>query len=450
MIDVAQARAALAARTVPPALSSARGTIARRYQTFLAYAESLPFGQAIYGTTTLPGHRDHEPVPKGQQTRFQHALVDSHAIGSSPFLPASAIPAITLAKACSLVMEPAAPISEALFLHILLAFEDTSFAPLVPSDASYGAGDVIPAAHWAKALLAHPGAPAALKPGEGMALINGAFVHVGATLAVLDRLEQLWHRTLDALAHDMAMIRPDPDSLMPLPAMHPSAVAAMNALAAAAQHAGPGPGHSQQPVALRTIPQLLDGFANTATQLVRRLGEALSRPSGNPLFSAGPPPAHTVSGSFLEPGLTLATSAMVDAVLMVGWAAQRRLTHLLDSHRSGSSAADPVGLIQWPKLAEARLQTARRLSGIRAFAGGDSTSQGIEDFWAFGLDTLAALDSALAMAEDLTSLERAAAQRLAENAGAPAVLPKHPGLPDARAFADATLIGAASSRLPLF
>ncbi len=448
MISLSQARMSLATGRAPELMHWAVGNIDRRYRSFLSYAEGLPEGRAIYGTTTLPGHRDGTKVSLEAQTRHQAALIASHAIAGPPFLSAAAARAIGLAKLCSLLPDPAAPISADLYRHILCCFEDPAFAPAIPADASYGAGDVIPAAHWAQAVLARPGAPSHLQPGEGMTLINGAFVHVGATLAALDRLELLWQRMLDTIRHSIAVLAPDSDCLDPSPALDPVASAALEWLQTSVPPQAPY--LRQQPVVLRTIPQLLDGFSGTATTVAATLSAALARPSGNPLFTEGPPAAHRVSGSFLEPGLTLATGAMVDAVLMVGWAAQRRLSHLIESHGAGADGADPIGLIQWPKFAEARLQSARRMAGLRAFAGGGSTSAGIEDFWAFGIETLTALDVAVEMAEDVISLERAAVQYLAERSGAARQLPTHPTLSDARAFAAEACRGTGAGVPSLF
>jgi histidine ammonia-lyase len=416
----------------PDLLHSAVDSVGRRYESFLRHAESLPPGSAIYGTTTLPGHRDGTAVLLAEQDAYQRNLVASHAIAGSPFLSAAAARGVTLAKACSLLPDPAAPISAELYRHILLSFEDPGFKAQIPADASYGSGDVIPAAHWANAILARAGAPKDLQPGEGMTLINGAFVHVGATLAALDRVEELWQQMLVALRHSIGTLAPDTDCLAPFPAMHDVAASALEWLGSSAPPQSPYP--RQQAVVLRTIPQLLEGFSATAAHLASALADTLSRPSGNPLFTEGPPSKHLVSGSFLAPALTIATSAMVDAVLMAGWAAQRRLSHLVELDYTTSPSAATMGLVQWPKLAEARLQTARRICGLRAFAGGGTTSEGIEDFWAFGLETLTALDAAAQAVEDIVSLERSATQWLAERRGQPRRLSPCPGLPEARIF----------------
>src|SRR5690606_18481176 len=150
--------------------------------------------RAIYGINTLPGHRDDERVPPEAAIKFQYYLIENHAIGDAPYYPAMAARCMTLAKLHQ-VAAGGSLVSGDPYRNLLGCAEDKAFAPQIPSGSSYSSGDVIPAAHWARDLLAAIAArdPAfELKPGEGMALINGSFVHAGLSAYTLSRLRTSW------------------------------------------------------------------------------------------------------------------------------------------------------------------------------------------------------------------------------------------------------------------
>src|SRR5690606_40805380 len=123
----------------------------------------------------------------------------------------------------------------------------------------------------------------------------------------------------------------------------------------------------------------MEAMARAAEHLCLELDRALGQPSGNPLFLDGTPPMHRPSGSFLNPALTIATGGMIEALLMAGWGSVQRLTHVLSGAHGGvavdaATAGNPIGLIQWPKNAQAKLEAMRRVGGVRSFVSGGSTS----------------------------------------------------------------------------
>ena len=205
--------ASLESGVVPERLRACAPDVERGFQEFLAYAAQS--GVPVYGTTTLPGHRDGTPVDVEARETAQHALIDSHCIGGPPHLPADVVRAMSLAKAFS-VASLNVPISGDLYRLVLDAFEAKGFAPSVPANASYSSGDVIPAAHWARALMTLGGGDQGyrLKAGEGMALVNGAFVHVAACAALCARLRRFWPTYLEVVRISLSLCGSDRKALL--------------------------------------------------------------------------------------------------------------------------------------------------------------------------------------------------------------------------------------------
>ncbi|MEM8798821.1 MAG: aromatic amino acid lyase [Pseudomonadota bacterium] len=380
-----------------------------RYARFCSYAKQMEAkGEPIYGTLTMPGHRDDEAVSLEHQTVYQKAMITSHAIGGAPYFDGDTARAILLARITTLA-QPGPAISSALWHRYVDAYLDPQFSPDIPENASYSSGDVIPAAHLAHAVLFRSGANSNLGPGEGMAVLNGAFVHMGVVLRLAGKALQTWpiwaatmKRSLTALNADpRPFLYPNPEDTGPLSTV----------LTWLVTGCAEGNHPVQDPVSLRTLRQMITAFRNCGVALMTMLEMAFNSPIGNPLFFMGEArdgskDNHTPSGSFATPELGIAVSGLCEALLAMAWMSVRRTHHLVSQGLSSKTkkAGDP-GLVQWPKLAEAQLATLRQRHGARAYTSGSGTSEGIEDFWTHG--TAAARD-ALALIDgvhDLMAIE---------------------------------------------
>src|SRR5262245_4351235 len=176
------------ALTLPPLLAKGKSRVAASYREWLSFLAECP-DRAVYGVSTYPGHQDVRRT-SGDQA-FQAALLDGHAISCEAPYEAFEARCIGYAKAYALAAGGAL-VSPALYDGVCRAITDPRFAPDVPRFSSYSCGDVIPGAHWTKALLRHLDPHHVLRPGEAMALINGAFVHVGVSCALAKRLKRFW------------------------------------------------------------------------------------------------------------------------------------------------------------------------------------------------------------------------------------------------------------------
>lgn len=355
-IDVFAVLDQAAACRVPDALRARVDTIAAEADWYHARIEAGE--QPVYGATTLTGHLDSVRVPAGDAAALQQRIIDSHCIGSAPFHPPATARLIGHAKAHA-VAAGGSGLSPAIYAHLLDTLGDPAFEPQVPANASYSCGDVIPGAHWARALLAHGGFAGrnALQPGDALALVNGSFVDLGVTLAML-------------------------------PALREALVACLANSAEVARAVAGSESAAQAEVSIRATPELRNALLPAAAALVRILGEELASPSANPLVL---PLAGRIESqaSFMSPRLSIAKSALAEAVLFASWACQGRIEAL-------ARRIDGLDVVQVPKLSQAWLEESRSRLGRRLFASGGSTSQGIEDLWSFGMLASAQLEHGIA------------------------------------------------------
>ena len=413
MIQAREAIQAVRRRQAPDRLRAAAPTVSETFDAFAAYAGAS--SEAIYGANTLPGHNDDKRVSAEALRDYQRNLLESHAIGDAPWFDAGSVRAMTLAKAVS-VSHGATPIHPERFIAMLDAIEDADFHPRIPLEASYSSGDVIPGAHWALALIER--APGPLGPGEGMALMNGEFIHLGAGLRLAQELEELWRCCLLVQRVSLRLMDADHGAFTAGlgSGVHPAAVDAIRYIGEGLQR---GARATQDPVSFRTVCQQVEALAAGLADFGAALDLALSRPSENPLFIGG---RHCAHGGFVEPLLTVRTGAVIETLLVQAWMSNARLTHLLSGRRAGlppeaACEEDALGLIQWPKLSRAILEDSRRDAGVRAFASGSSTSHDIEDFSSFGLRETRSARRLCSRVFDMLAIELTSAVWLARQVG---------------------------------
>lgn len=376
----------------------------------------------IYGFNTLPGHRVDESIPKADMVQFQFNLIANHRLGSGTMLDEETARSVTYAKLFAAATGHTL-ISRQLYQQILQAAANPDFKPEIPAHASYSAGDVIPAAHWAQSLLDwesnHEHIDPSLLPGEGMALINGGFVHVGVTLSLIRKLYDFWNLYIDTAEGSFQLLGADTRVLD-----EPS-TPDKKWFQATMQHVKDsleGVSRSsevQDPVSIRTFPQQVQAVIFAIQNLMSEANAILSKPSGNPIMKKDDEGELqiTPSGSFDQASLVLATSTVIEALMMLAWNSVRRTVHLLNgTHghlpRDGATTDDPLGMIQWPKLAQASLERLRNKYGMHNFTSGSTTSEDIEDFWTNGTELALSAKELIEDVEKILMIERLTGKRL--------------------------------------
>lgn len=370
-----------AAREIPPVLAEAR---ARIEDEFAWYQQAIADpGNRIYGANTLTGHLDDHRLERQEIESLQATILATHQIGTAPFFDEAEARLIGYAKACT-VAAGGTGLSPALYRHLLASIADDAFRPMVPRAASYSCGDVIPGAHWAGALLGHGGFSDRhmLQPGEGLALINGVFVDLGSSIALLP---QLHGAILDMLAnmHSAASVFGQGRAALVHPGREPGPVAdALRHIAAGLPDKPAAP--VQLPVSLRSTPELVELAIGVQAHFSAVLDSHLQRGSANPYICRESGQILS-QASFMAPDLSVAKSSLCEMVLFAMWACQSRIA-------AACAQLEPLLLatgnamtaVQVPKLTQALLEDARLHAGRRTFASGAATSRGVEDLWTYG------------------------------------------------------------------
>jgi histidine ammonia-lyase len=328
-----------------------------------------------------------ESTPSSPQPpeALQAEMLRSYALGTAPFYGELEATCISYVRVHYLCLGGSA-LAPALYRLICRAVADPTFLPQVPRGSTSSCGNVVPAAHWTLALADFLGRSAnyALRPAEGLALLNGAFIHVGLALAQLGPLEGAWQAFLLASRLNTRLCRARrcnyttalaDDSADPVRRMG----ALMHDVAAS------GDGARQDPFSVRAFPQIAGALGQALLEYLDALDQALARRSDNPLIVVGCDEPLS-QGSFLAPALTLASSQVIEAILLAMWMTQRRTHYLLSGQGAGISAID-LGLGQVPPLMTALLEEARLRAGRRSFASGCAIMEGGADLCSFGVNT---------------------------------------------------------------
>lgn len=365
-------------------------------------------GVHVYGASTSLGHRDGAPAAPARQ--LWHDIVASHAIGDAPWCADEVVRCITAAKLCNWRVGGSG-VSPELFDHVVALTADPEFRPCVPQANTYSSGDVIPATHWAQAVLAGtPACGAFAGLPEPMPLINGAFVHLGQALALLEPMRAAWSvffsNTVSVVRHGM---RNRSFLLGGVEQRARPAQAALRRLRGALVHTEASGGERQDAVSLRATDEVFETLLVAISQFGEQLASALQRPSGNPLIDTrqGAPVSQA---SFMLPALSVAQSALIEAILFAMWACVGRVSYVLSGElpavpRDGVTEAGALGFIQRPKQMMAVLEEARLLAGRRTFASGGVTSYGIEDLWSQGVSVSRSLAQVIAQFQAVCTIE---------------------------------------------
>lgn len=395
-------------RRAAPEWVEGQARVAASYAALLDYLERHPETQ-IYGFNTLSGHRDDHRLDDDAARAFQDELIASHVISDAPDYDQRLALTITATKIAQL-SHGGATLSAGLYGQLLAAFENVDFAPSVPRQSSYSCGDVIPGAHWARGVLdylAATGTPYRLGRGEGMALINGSFVHLGYAAGAARPLAALWAMQLDAARSDLVLGRADAgmlDYARQVGTALPSST--LDYLGATG-----GPlGGAQWPVSFRAIPETLALLFTSYREFFGEIDRELGLPSGNPLLAPGAGGLRPhAQASFMLPLLAVRTSAVLEALMFSASAELGRVKWLLSGNvegipLDGQLGGDDIAFIQWPKLMQAMVEELRMVLGRTLYASGGDTSFGVEDLWSNGVTNLDRLVAAVDLTQRIVAL----------------------------------------------
>lgn len=323
----------------------------------------LVSGATVYGFTTLLGQLDRHAVV--ERSREQVALLQAHLVGPRTILPA---PTARLVTACKLEQLAAggSGVDPHSFRALINHFEMASDRDIHGCWASYGCGDVVPAAWWLNSLVEDESVILD-HTGDAISLINGNFFSTAVALDVAVSFANFVGSTL-------AVLRACAKSQPADGGWEPDARDTWASFSAAP----PSGRRTQLPVSLRDSEPVVRALLNAVVHLRDALATRLSSPSANPLFILNDGRASAVSQcSFLDFGLTFSLTEARQALLLALGVLQRVAHHVAQDRQT--AASEPrQDLVQPPKIVAAYLAEAQSFATLPSDFVGDE-SEGIED-----------------------------------------------------------------------
>ena len=314
-------------------------------------------GEPAYGINTGFGKLAQTKISREDLSKLQVNLVLSHAAGTGPLLKDDAVRLILVLKIAGLArgrsgVHPAT-------IDALAAFYNSGVYPCIPSKGSVGAsGDLAPLAHLSAALigvgevridgrvvpaaegLARAGIrPLALRPKEGLALLNGTQVSTALALLGLFAAEDVFSAAVvaGALSVDAAMGSDTPfDERIHALRGQPGQIAVakryrdlLSGSGIRASHLS-GDDRVQDPYSLRCQPQVMGACLDVMRSAAATLEIEANGVSDNPLVF--PESGEVLSGgNFHAEPIALAADTLALAIAEIGALSERRIALLIDA-----------------------------------------------------------------------------------------------------------------------
>jgi histidine ammonia-lyase len=325
-----------------------------------AVARALAGERAIYGINTGFGLLANVRIPDDQLAKLQENLVLSHCAGVGADLDDRAVRLVLVLKVLSLAQGFSGVTPE--LVQGLCRLINHEIYPCVPSRGSVGAsGDLAPLAHLAAVLLGvgrarHAGrehaaaealrlaglAPFALRPKEGLALLNGTQVSTALALGALFDAEHVFAAACvaGALSVDATRASDTPfDARVNRLRGHRGQADAAALYRALIAGSGIRASHAdcervQDPYSLRCQPQVMGACLDVLRHCASVLLTEARAVTDNPLVFSDDG-AILSGGNFHAEPVALACDHMATAIAEIGALAERRIALLIDPRMSG-------------------------------------------------------------------------------------------------------------------
>ncbi|PSK87377.1 histidine ammonia-lyase [Murinocardiopsis flavida] len=344
------------------------GRVAAAHEVVL---DTMRAGIPSYGLNTGLGPARDQRIPADLLEAFQEQIISSHAAGIGEAMGVEEVRAIMFARLAGM-SRGGAGTSPSLF-EALRQFLNKGVHPVVPRLGSVGSADLAQMASIGTALLGkgrvidddgstRPAAdalaeaglrPVQMQPKDSLALIGANAASVGTGTLNLRRLRRLLGTadhvaalTVEALTAHTSVFA---DVLMlarPLLGQAASAARIRAALHGSALVDAPMPNSVQDPLSLRTVPQVHGALADLLQHCAGLLTIEINSRAENPLVDVEQRQVIS-NGNFSVLGIALAFEALRLAVAHMGMLAERRIALLVRNTRSTTSVAEQVRQGRW-------------------------------------------------------------------------------------------------------
>lgn len=404
--------------------------VAAAHETVLAVVRS---GTPAYGVTTGLGPARDQAVPAELVADFQEQILATHAAAVGPWLPRRGVRAVIVARLATLRLGGAGASTG--LVRGLAALLDRDVLPAVPALGSVGSADLVQLAAVGQVLLGHgftlgpagepvPAADALARAGLDPVRLEAkdALALIGTNAAAVGLGALAWHdaEALVAAADHVAgatavALRANPGAFAervvaarPLPGQ----LASARRLRAAIDPPGP-PRSVQDPLSLRTVPQVHGAVLDELGRTRRVLDVELNARPENPLVDAERGTV-TSNGNFSALALALAFESVRLGLAHIGMLAERRIHLLVREARSARTVAEQIRDGEWRARYVAPLlfqdtaaSLAARLKQLAAPVSllGTPVADGVEDHNALALPAGQLTEDALAQLRSLLAVE---------------------------------------------
>ncbi len=332
-------------------------------------ADIVARGRQVYGISTGFGDSCTVSIPPDQLHALPLNLTRYHGCGMGEHLSPEAVRATMLARVNSLARGVSGVRLELLEHLITLLREDV--LPLMPSEGSVGAsGDLTPLSYLAATLVGerevlHRGArrssaealeeiglkPVALRPKEGLALMNGTAVMTGIAGVVWARARQLVNAANNITAMASIAMAGNADHFHPAlfeMKPHPGQQRSADAIRRLLPETGAVPGvRLQDRYSLRCAPHVIGVLDDSLEWVERWLDIEFNSANDNPLIDPDSGEVYH-GGHFYGGHVGQAMDALKTAVASVADLMDRQMAQLVDSRFSNGLPAN----LAWEHNAE--------------------------------------------------------------------------------------------------
>lgn len=351
---------------VPQRWSDALSLIAEERREVLQALGSTKNTAGVYGFTSMLGPNDHKSMPSEQQ----HIMLSGHHVGIPMELAENEARAVLASKIIQL-SNGGTGISDSRYQDLLDISKLPCLEVEMDLEASYGSGDVVPAAWWVRSLWAED---TCWHPGDLISLINGDFISNAFSYLVFEKILQNFAYFVNLTCGIYKQFIPG------VPANRLDIF--INSYYEAHDGWDSPP---QLAVSQRDVFPILHSATSNLYNFADALEVAYLAHSGNPIFIRDADGIVAKSqSSFLNLELSGSLHG-VNALIAQISASVQRATEIVCSNNlcGGDDFRDStLRLVQFPKVSEAyKLQISSPLT--MNYSG--SMSGGVEDFWDLNL-----------------------------------------------------------------
>ncbi len=397
-------------------------------------------GRVVYGITTGFGRFKDRVISADEVQQLQLNLVRSHAVGVGADLSDTAVRAIMLARANTLVLGYSGV--RPVIVELLLGMLNAGVTPRIPAQGSLGAsGDLAPLAHLALVMIGEGEAhfqgewldgaaaltragltPVCLQAKEGLALLNGTAQMVGMGALVVRRainlaltadiaaclsLEALHgtDRAYDARVH---ALRPHPRQI--------DCAAFLRRLIGGSRFLrSDDPRHVQDPYTLRCVPQVHGAVRDAIAYAQWVVNIELNTVNDNPIIFVDDTTGDidvVSAGNFHGEPVALAMDHLALGLTELGNMSERRCARLVDADSNGGVLpmflTDKGGLESGLMMAQytaAALASENKVLVHPASADSIPTSANVEDHVSMGPTAVRQAEQILEHVETIVAIE---------------------------------------------